>query len=237
MTNRCINPNATQRPPDVTEADFNLFKKARERVMASLDLTMDLAAQQSARARTPPMIEFGKYEITTWFSAPYPQEYAMLPKLFLCEFCLKYMKSRCILKRHRKKCYWFHPPANEIYRSGDLSIFEVDGGVSKIYCQNLCLLAKLFLDHKTLYYDVEPFVFYVLTQNDSKGNHLVGYFSKEKACQQRYNLSCIMTMPQYQRMGYGQFLIDFSYVFNIPHRRPAWLTRKATIRPWPCQLP
>ena len=50
--------------------------------------------------------------------------------------------------------------------------------VLQIYCQNLCLLAKLFLDHKTLYYDVEPFLFYVLTQNDSKGCHLVGYFSK-----------------------------------------------------------
>jgi len=213
-------PTPMQLPPGVTEADFALFTKAREKAMATLDMTMDLAVQQSARARTPPMIEFGKYEITTWFSAPYPQEYAMLPKLFLCEFCLKYMKSRCILKRHRKKCYWFHPPANEIYRSGDLSIFEVDGGVSKIYCQNLCLLAKLFLDHKTLYYDVEPFVFYVLTQNDSKGNHLVGYFSKEKACQQRYNLSCIMTMPQYQRMGYGRFLIDFSYLLSRIEGQP-----------------
>jgi len=55
---------------------------------------------------------------------------------------------------------------------------KVDGNVSTIYCQNLCLLAKLFLDHKTLYYDVEPFLFYVLTQNDVKGCHLVGYFSK-----------------------------------------------------------
>lgn len=52
--------------------------------------------------------------------------------------------------------------------------------MSKIYCQNLCLLAKLFLDHKTLYYDVEPFLFYVLTKNDEKGCHLVGYFSKVK---------------------------------------------------------
>ena len=57
-------------------------------------------------------------------------------------------------------------------------MFEVDGNVSKIYCQNLCLLAKLFLDHKTLYYDVEPFLFYVLTFNDGEGCHLVGYFSK-----------------------------------------------------------
>lgn len=43
---------------------------------------------------------------------------------------------------------------------------QVDGNANKIYCQTLCLLAKLFLDHKTLYYDVEPFLFYVLTKND-----------------------------------------------------------------------
>ena len=57
-------------------------------------------------------------------------------------------------------------------------MFEVDGNANKLYCQNLCLLAKLFLDHKTLYYDVEPFLFYVLTKNDEYGCHLVGYFSK-----------------------------------------------------------
>lgn len=48
----------------------------------------------------------------------------------------------------------------------------------QVYCQNLCLLAKLFLDHKTLYYDVEPFLFYVMTTADSIGCHMVGYFSK-----------------------------------------------------------
>ncbi len=120
------------------------------------------------------------------------------------------MKSRAILDRHMSKCMWRHPPATEIYRKDNLSVFEVDGNVNKIYCQNLCLLAKLFLDHKTLYYDVEPFLFYVLTVNDRKGCHLIGYFSKEKLCQQKYNVSCIMTMPQYQRQGYGRFLIHFS---------------------------
>ena len=80
------------------------------------------------------------------------------------------------------KCGLFHPPANEIYRHDGLSVFEVDGNASKMYCQNLCLLAKLFLDHKTLYYDVEPFLFYVLTRNDEWGCHLVGYFSKVSAC-------------------------------------------------------
>jgi histone acetyltransferase MYST1 len=41
-------------------------------------------------------------------------------------------------------------------------------------------LAKLFLDHKTLYYDVDPFYFYVITEVDDGGAHIVGYFSKEK---------------------------------------------------------
>lgn len=54
----------------------------------------------------------------------------------------------------------------------------MDGKRYKQYCQNLCLLAKFFLDHKTLYYDVEPFLFYVMTIGDSEGCHTVGYFSK-----------------------------------------------------------
>lgn len=71
-----------------------------------------------------------------------------------------------------------HPPGDEIYREGNISIFEVDGRKNKIYCQNLCLLAKMFLDHKTLYYDVEPFLFYVMTESNELGCHFVGYFSK-----------------------------------------------------------
>ncbi|CAO2590627.1 Histone acetyltransferase KAT6B, partial [Lemmus lemmus] len=195
---------------DVTEEDLDIFKQAQELSWEKIEYESGV----EDCGRYPSVIEFGNYEIQTWYSSPYPQEYARLPKLYLCEFCLKYMKSKNILLRHSKKCGWFHPPANEIYRRKDLSVFEVDGNMSKIYCQNLCLLAKLFLDHKTLYYDVEPFLFYVLTKNDEKGCHLVGYFSKEKLCQQKYNVSCIMIMPQHQRQGFGRFLIDFSYLLS-----------------------
>ena len=37
-------------------------------------------------------IEIGKHEIKTWYTAPYPEEYSKLSKLYLCEYCLKYMK-------------------------------------------------------------------------------------------------------------------------------------------------
>ncbi|XP_051573675.1 histone acetyltransferase KAT7-like isoform X3 [Myxocyprinus asiaticus] len=159
-------------------------------------------------------IVFGRYELDTWYHSPYPEEYARLGRLYMCEFCLKYMKSQTILRRHMAKCVWKHPPGDEIYRKGAISVFEVDGKKNKIYCQNLCLLAKLFLDHKTLYYDVEPFLFYVMTEADNTGCHLVGYFSKEKNSFLNYNVSCILTMPQYMRQGYGKMLIDFSYLLS-----------------------
>ena len=155
------------------------------------------------------IIEFGKYEVDTWYFSPYPEEFSKCNKLYLCEFCLKYMKKKKTLLRHKAKCDLRHPPGNEIYRSGNLSMFEVDGKKNKIYCQNLCLLAKLFLDHKTLYYDVEPFLFYILTDCDSRGCHLIGYFSKEKNSPDDYNLACILTLPPYQRQGFGNFLIAF----------------------------
>lgn len=67
----------------------------------------------------------------------------------------------------------------------------------------------MFLDHKTLYYDVEPFLFYVMTEVDELGARFVGYFSKEKRSPDN-NVSCIMTLPVRQRKGWGQLLIDFS---------------------------
>lgn len=45
-------------------------------------------------------ILFGRYELDTWYHSPYPEEYARLGRLYICEFCLKYMKSQTILRRH-----------------------------------------------------------------------------------------------------------------------------------------
>lgn len=156
-------------------------------------------------------------EVKTWYTAPYPEEFNRNRILYICEYCLKYMNSRYVFHRHMIKCRNHRPPGNEIYRDGKLSVWEVDGRENVDYCQNLCLLAKLFLNSKTLYYDVEPFVFYILTEKEdeySLDNHFVGYFSKEKLNSSDYNLSCIITLPIYQRKGYGHFLMDFSYLLS-----------------------
>jgi len=166
-------------------------------------------------------IRFGEFDIQTWYDAPFPEEYANLPdgRLWLCEFCLKYMRSQFLSIRHRTKCRMRHPPGDEIYRDGAVSVFEVDGRKNKIYCQNLCLLSKMFLDHKSLFYDVEPFLFYVITETDEIGARFVGYFSKEKRSPKDYNVSCIMTLPVRQRKGWGNLLIDFSYLLSKKEKR------------------
>uniref|UniRef100_A0A673U4W2 histone acetyltransferase n=1 Tax=Suricata suricatta TaxID=37032 RepID=A0A673U4W2_SURSU len=155
-------------------------------------------------------IELGRHRLKPWYFSPYPQELTALPVLYLCEFCLKYGRSLKCLQRHLTKCDLRHPPGNEIYRKGTISFFEIDGRKNKSYSQNLCLLAKCFLDHKTLYYDTDPFLFYVMTEYDCKGFHIVGYFSKEKESTEDYNVACILTLPPYQRRGYGKLLIEFS---------------------------
>jgi len=168
--------------------------------------------EEITKVKNIEVIEFGKYEIDTWYFSPYPEEYTKdCKKLYICEYCLKYMKKKKTLERHKLKCETRHPPGDEIYRDPNISVFEVDGKKQKIYCQNLCLLAKLFLDHKTLYYDVEPFLFYIMVVPDEEGCHIVGYFSKEKHSTEDYNLACILTLPPYQRKGYGKLLIAFSY--------------------------
>ena len=63
-----------------------------------------------------------------------------------------------------------------------LSIYEIDGSGNKVYCQCLCLLAKLFLDHKTPYFDVEPFLFYVLTQNTPEVSTLPFSYQRRSFC-------------------------------------------------------
>ena len=58
-------------------------------------------------------IELGRHRLKPWYFSPYPQELATLPVLYLCEFCLKYLKSLKCLQRHLVRalrvCPFSHP--------------------------------------------------------------------------------------------------------------------------------
>ena len=92
-------------------------------------------------------------------------------------------------------------------------MYEVDGNEHKLYTQNLSLFAKLFLDTKSVFYDVSTFRYYVMTVQESATVHpqVVGFFSKEKMSWDNNNLACILVFPPWQRRGLGQILMGISY--------------------------
>jgi histone acetyltransferase HTATIP len=187
------------------------FSKDHEIEKLRTSGSMTQSVQEIARVKNLNKIQMGQHEVEAWYFSPYPIEFSYCDILYICEFCLCFYVSHKQLSRHRARCQLHHPPGNEIYRHDEISFFEIDGRKQKTWCRNLCLLSKLFLDHKTLYYDVDPFLFYCMTERDEKGYHLIGYFSKEKESSESYNVACILTLPQYQRLGYGRLLIAFSY--------------------------
>ena len=78
-------------------------------------------------------IELGRWEVDTWYFAPYPDEFAG-DKLYLCEFTLKYFASKEMLERHKRRIDMRQPPGLEIYRDGKLSMYEIDGKEQRLYC-------------------------------------------------------------------------------------------------------
>lgn len=51
-------------------------------------------------------IELGRHRLKPWYFSPYPQELTTLPILYLCEFCLKYLKSLKCLQRHLVRLFF-----------------------------------------------------------------------------------------------------------------------------------
>lgn len=123
---------------------------------------------------------------------------------------------------------------------GEWSIWEVDGetdGVSictfcmlcksanrfQLFCQNLSLFAKLFLDNKSVFFDVTGFNYFLLVYTPPfkppVGNEVpeapvpqvTGFFSKEKMSWDNNNLACILVFPPWQRKGLGALLMGVSY--------------------------
>ncbi|KAI8983259.1 acyl-CoA N-acyltransferase [Trametes punicea] len=217
--------------------------------------------KQITAKRNFDQVIFGRWQIKTWYSSPYPltesdaddkeagtpsahtpQSASKIPgvsrssvrshgrtsdvlvgglgrshgtgqnsTLWVCDKCFKYMAEGLSWELHVKKCTARSPPGRKVYQRGAHIIWEVDGAKEKLYCQNLSLFGKLFIDIKTLFFDCDNFLFYILTDADSQRDHVLGFFSKEKVSYDDYNLACIVVLPPYQKKGYGMLLIEFSY--------------------------
>jgi histone acetyltransferase HTATIP len=123
-----------------------VFSKEQEIEKLRTSGSMTQSISEIARVKNLNRLQIGKHEVEAWYFSPYPKEYAHLPVLYICEFCLSFFPSPMMLSRHRKRCNLLHPPGNEIYREGDISFFEIDGRRQLTWCRNLSLLSKCFLD-------------------------------------------------------------------------------------------
>jgi len=115
----------------------------------------------------------------------------------------------------------------------------------KLYAQNLSLFSKLFLDTKSVFFDVNTFLYYplILRNTDHPYGHVVGFFSKEKMSWDNNNLACILVFPPWQKRGLGQVLIAASYElgkregrFGGPERPLSALGRKGYISFWSAEV-
>ncbi|KAL9124456.1 MAG: hypothetical protein Q9217_006208, partial [Psora testacea] len=114
------------------------------------------------------------------------------------------------------------PPGQLIYSKDLHSIYKVDGEQHQLFAQNLSLFAKLFLDNKSVFFDVASFDYFLLlhqpgpsSSSSSCSSHLgpqiIGFFSKEKMSWDNNNLACILVFPPWQRKGFGKILMGVSY--------------------------
>jgi len=122
------------------------FSKEQEIEKLRTSGSMTQSISEIARVKNLNRIQMGKHEVDAWYFSPYPQEYAHLPVLYICEFCLSFFPSPMMFSRHRQRCTMLHPPGNEIYRHEDISFYEIDGKRQLTWCRNLSLLSKCFLD-------------------------------------------------------------------------------------------
>lgn len=72
-------------------------------------------------------VQIGKIEMDTWYFSPYPNNFGRCKKLYICEFCLKYMELEKTYRYHKGECAVRHPPGKKIYKKNQLEVYEIDG--------------------------------------------------------------------------------------------------------------
>ncbi|KAI7090556.1 hypothetical protein KC356_g1462 [Hortaea werneckii] len=174
----------------------------------------------------------GNLHIKPWYPSFYPEDLVggrKAERLYVCQWCFRYTPE---IMKYSAHCPGFYFAGLAI---GD---HETDGG---LYAQNLSLLSKLFLDTKSVFFDVSTFLYYpLLLRTDSHPyGQVVGFFSKEKMSWDNNNVACILIFPPWQKRGLGQVLIAASYVlgrregrFGGPEKPLSQLGRKGYIVYW-----
>lgn len=137
-----------------------------------------------------------------------------LEKLHVCPFCFKYTDIEREMNIHIPNCEYAHQlPGKVMYLDNEnhFVIRKVRAMKYSLFCQNMCLLAKFFLDSKSVFYYLNQYDFYVAYEVLGGKETPMGFYSRELTSWERNNLSCICVFPCYQQRRIGTKLIEFSY--------------------------
>ncbi|KAJ5132664.1 hypothetical protein N7448_006822 [Penicillium atrosanguineum] len=172
---------------------------------------------QSPGDRNVQSVVLGDLLFKPWYQSIYPEDLVAKDAecLHVCRWCFRYSCDRVAFAEHTRECvYRTKPPGTKVYDHSGYAVWEVDGEEHKLFGQNLSLFAKLFLDHKTVFFDVATFLYYILTFTDPdnpENYHVLGFYSKEKLSWDSNNLACICVFPPYQHRQLGKLLMGVSY--------------------------
>lgn len=168
----------------------------------------------------------------------------MISRLHVCPYCFKYTTAAqayvAHLRVHLKEAeaesdQWLPVPSTalKVYEWEGYTVWDIDGEQEKLYCQNLSLFAKLFLEQKSVFFDTSGFHYFVLTHTPTASlaspkrgwrrrssaatpdlglaTQVLGFFSKENLSWDANNLACILVFPPFQHRNLGQLLMAVSY--------------------------
>lgn len=193
-------------------------------------------------------VVLGDLLFQTWFQSIYPEDLvgSETERLYVCRWCFRYSCDPGAYAKHIRVCeHRTTPPGAKVYDNAGYSVWEVDGEEYKLLAQNLSLFAKLFLDHKSVFFDVASFLFYLLVftdPHDPNNYAILGFFSKEKISWDPNNLACILIFPPYQHKQLGKLLMGVSYKLSAwerdagliggPERPLSEMGKKSYVRFW-----
>ena len=168
-------------------------------------------------------------------------------RLYVCPCCFRYtpdehdyvqhLQHHRSLREQEVETQPVPQSAFKVYEWDGYAVWEIDGEKEKLYCQNLSLFGKLFLEQKSVFFDTGGFKYYALTYTPPtpaapapapKGRgrkrsssvleddilyqtQVLGFFSKENLSWDSNNLACILIFPPFQHRQLGQLLMAVSY--------------------------
>ncbi|PYH91545.1 MOZ/SAS-like protein, partial [Aspergillus ellipticus CBS 707.79] len=185
--------------------------------MAPTDDPTSRTDPASSTDRNVKHVVLGDLLFPTWYQSIYPEDLVSkdTDRLYICRWCFRYSCDVHAYAKHTRLCqHRTTPPGTKVYDHGGYSVWELDGECHKLYAQNLSLFAKLFLDHKSVFFDVVSFLYYLLVftdPHDPENYYVLGFFSKEKLSWDANNLACILVFPPYQHKQLGKLLMGVSY--------------------------